>query len=195
MLFMRYPGSIPANSRRKELISNVDLLPTMMDFAGASIPRNLHGRNFRPLLQGEKYTPRDAIFAEKTFHGCYDPMRCIRTQTHKYIRYFEKSTVHRIPSDIQIGGASREQGPMAREEIDALYDLREDPGEMNNLAEDPAHENLCLNSGPGSINGCRIPVILFLKARSQAPITTEAWKNSKRQGMPKRIGPRFYGFT
>jgi arylsulfatase A-like enzyme len=32
---------------------------------------------------------REAVYAEKTFHSYYDPMRCVRTERYKYIRSFE----------------------------------------------------------------------------------------------------------
>ncbi len=137
MLFVRYPERIPGGVRYSELVSNVDILPTVLDAAGSDLPGNLQGRSFLPLLENRTYSARHEIFAEKTFHGCYDPMRCIRNETHKYIRYFEKSTIHRIPGDIIGGGANRELGPMQRVGAEALYDLVHDPLEYTNLVSNP----------------------------------------------------------
>lgn len=143
MLFMRYPARFPGGVRKAEMISHVDLLPTVLELTGQPVPENVQGRSLLPLLEGRPYEPRTEIFAEKTFHGCYDPMRCIRTQTHKYIRFFEKSSIHRVPGDALEGGASREMGVMRRPGMEELYDLTRDPLEQKNLAENPEHRDLC----------------------------------------------------
>ena len=137
MLFIRYPERWTGGTRRTQLVSHVDLLPTVLETVGIPLSDDIQGRSLLPLLDGGDCSPRDEIFAEKTFHDCYDPMRCIRTTTHKYIRYFEKSSLHRVPGDIIGGGASRELGPLVREGVEALYDLRDDPAETRNLADDP----------------------------------------------------------
>jgi arylsulfatase A-like enzyme len=141
-LFMRYPdGGWAAGRRERALVSNVDVLPTLLEATGTPLPATIQGRSFLPLLRGDAYDSRDAIFAEKTFHGSYDPMRCIRTERYKYIRYFEKSSVHKVPADISGGGASRELGvAIERQAAEELFDLRTDPNETTNLAADPAHQ-------------------------------------------------------
>ena len=53
------------------------------------MPENVQGRSYLSLLQGRPYTPRTAVFAEKTYHELYDPLRCIRTARHKLIHHFE----------------------------------------------------------------------------------------------------------
>ena len=116
-LFMRYPdGGWAAGKREGALISNVDVLPTLLEATGIPLTDTIQGSSFLPLLGGGQFDSSDAVFAEKTFHGGYDPMRCIRTERRKYIRYFEKSEVHRVPPDISGGGASRELGVAIRRE-------------------------------------------------------------------------------
>jgi arylsulfatase A-like enzyme len=143
-LLMRYPkGGWRHGHRIAEMISNVDILPTLLASSGLDIPENIQGLSFLPLLEGEDTQPRDAIFAEKTFHDCYDPMRCIRTRRFKYIRYFEKSSHHPFPGDIVNGGASRELGQIPRSGIEELFDLEQDPNEEHNLAENSACGDVC----------------------------------------------------
>jgi arylsulfatase A-like enzyme len=80
---------------------------------------------------------REVIFAEKTFHSYYDPMRCIRTETHKLIRNFETGFLVEVPGDIQRGPIFRahvELYSADRPSTVELYDLREDPLEQRNLA-------------------------------------------------------------
>ena len=56
-LIVRYPREVEAGSVNKHLSSNVDLAPTLLDYAGATAPGGMQGRSLRPLLQGE--SPED----------------------------------------------------------------------------------------------------------------------------------------
>jgi len=134
-------GGLCSPAARSELVSNVDVLPTLLDAAGASAPRGIQGRSLLPLLRGEPYTPRTAIFAEKTFHSYYDPMRCIRTRHHKYIRNFETAFAVEVPGDIQQGAIYRadpSRYSADRVSVVEVYDLDADPLEERNLVGRPA---------------------------------------------------------
>ena len=134
-LMARLPGAAPAV--RDELISNIDILPTMLEAAGAAPPARLQGRSFFGLLRGEPYEPRTEVYAEKTFHSYYDPMRCVRTATHKLIRNFESAFAVEVPGDIQTGAVFRaDPGRYSadRPAITELYDLAADPLEQDNLS-------------------------------------------------------------
>jgi N-sulfoglucosamine sulfohydrolase len=136
-LLMRWPEAIlTGGDAVTELLSNVDVVPTMLEGLGLPLPDNLQGRSFWPLLAGGDYVPRTEIFAEKTFHTYYEPMRCIRTDAHKYIVNFEVSTAVDVPADVRQAPTY----PLMSKELDRvrdhveLYDLREDPLERSNLA-------------------------------------------------------------
>ena len=140
-LLISWPGAIAANGASSELISNLDTLPTLLEAAEVAAPPGLQGRSFLPLLRGGQYEPRDAIFAEKTFHSYYDPMRCIRTRRHKLIRNFEAAFAVEVPGDIQQGAVFRANPARYstdRPSVVELYDLEADPLEERNLAGDPA---------------------------------------------------------
>lgn len=136
LLFMRYPrAGWGAGRVERGLVSNVDLLPTILDCSGIDPPENLHGVSFRSTLEGGA-GPRDAVFAEKNYHEYYDPMRCVRTDRYKYICNFHRGLSLPVASDFAGKGAHREladryAGPRPDEE---LYDLQADPDEMTNLA-------------------------------------------------------------
>jgi arylsulfatase A-like enzyme len=112
----------------------------MLEGLGLPVPATLQGRSFWPLLRGGTYTPRTEIFAEKTFHTYYEPMRAIRTATHKYIVNFEVSTAVDVPTDVRTSPAYALLLPeLDRERVPVeLYDLVADPGERTNLAGQPA---------------------------------------------------------
>jgi arylsulfatase A-like enzyme len=140
-LIARPGGEAPAGRRVSQLVSNVDVLPTILEASGVPLPARLQGVSLLPLLGGEPVQPRDAVFAEKTFHSYYDPMRCIRTPRFKYIRNFETAFAVEVPGDVQQGAIFRsDPGRYStdRDRMAELYDLLADPQEKENLAGSPA---------------------------------------------------------
>jgi arylsulfatase A-like enzyme len=137
-------GGTDAGVRREELISNVDYFPTLMEWVGFPIPGNVQGRSFLPLLNGSDYVPHTEIFAEKTYHRDYDPVRCIRTDNYKYIINFELNTLYDAPSDIQKGEIFRTSVEcyMPERPRYELYDLKADPWEQTNLAGQDAFSSI-----------------------------------------------------
>jgi N-sulfoglucosamine sulfohydrolase len=130
-LLMRQPGG-DRGVGRDDLVSNIDVLPTLLEATGLVVPGNIQGRS----LLGTG-TPRAAIFAEKTYHSYYDPMRCVRTKRHKLIRNFETAFAVEVPGDIQPGGIFRSDPSrysVDRPAVVELYDLEADPLEHRNLA-------------------------------------------------------------
>jgi len=111
-LIVSYPGhTLAGHVDREHLIAaGVDLLPTLCDFAGIEPPEGLPGRSVRALAEGREVDDwRDQVVVESALG------RMIRTARYKYIVYR--------------AGPKREQ----------LIDLEKDPGEMVNLADDPAY--------------------------------------------------------
>jgi N-sulfoglucosamine sulfohydrolase len=141
-LIMRWPdGGIEEGRVVPDLVSNVDVLPTLLETAGVPVLEGIQGRSFLPLLRREPQEVRDVIFAEKTFHSYYDPMRCVRTERFKYIRNFESSFLVEVPGDVQQGAIFRthvERYSTDRSSLVELYDLRADPLEQDNLAGEAA---------------------------------------------------------
>lgn len=134
-------GGIGRGAVRSRLISNIDVLPTLLEAAGGAVSAGIQGRSFLPLLRGAAYEPREAIFAEKTFHSYYDPMRCVRTARHKYIRNFETGFAVEVPGDVQQGPifrANSSRYSTDRANVVELYDLEADPLEEHNLAGSPS---------------------------------------------------------
>jgi len=144
MLLMRYPAVLKAGAKRDELISNVDIVPTILDAAGGGAEGGLQGRSFWPLLTDGMYRERDLIFAERTFHTSYDPVRSVRTSRYKYLRNFESvrpdwyysEGVERHRTILGVRHSSRimRQSDPKNRPWEELYDLQSDPLEMDNLA-------------------------------------------------------------
>ena len=106
---------------------------------GGVAPRPYIGRPPTGRSKQRPYTPRAEVFAEKTFHTYYEPMRCVRTSTHKYIVNFEVSTAVDVPADVRESPAYvllAHELDRVRDHVE-LYDLAADPWEQENLAGRP----------------------------------------------------------
>ncbi|WP_323768758.1 sulfatase [Marinovum sp.] len=108
---VRAPGQPDGQVSDAMVNTGLDLLPTLLDYAGAKFPEGLTGRSVRPVAQGE--TPedwRDAVFVESRIDWTDIELRCLRSERYKYTVYDR--------------GQYREM----------LFDLEADPGELRNLA-------------------------------------------------------------
>ncbi len=118
-LVMSYPRLIPAGEVNTSLIQNIDFGPTLLAAAGLPELPGAHGRSFWKLAQGHTDpAPRDAIYGHYfEYPGVHAVKRHygIRTQRYKLIHFYY--------------------------DIDAweLYDLEEDPHELNNLIDHPEY--------------------------------------------------------
>jgi arylsulfatase A-like enzyme len=146
-LIMRLPERWAGGVVHDELLTNCDLLPTLLELAGMGEPENLDGRSFLGLLDDGGYVPREHIFLEMTWHDKYNPMRAVRTNRYKYIRNFGERPLVYLPWDVWNGAAGREMREEyygSRRPNEELYDLSHDPLEMNNVVGSPAYEAVLL---------------------------------------------------
>ena len=150
-LVMKYPTVIEQGCQYDELLSNLDLLPTLLDISGLPKPDRLQGRSFCSLLTGDVFTKRSEVYSEHTWGRRaglwnYSPRRSVRTRRYKHIHNFT-----RVPNYIDTGwlgrfGSDRSlperlYGAPAPER--ELYDLQQDPHELNNLAYDSDYSKTC----------------------------------------------------
>ncbi len=126
-----------------DLISNVDLVPTILEMLEIEVPDTIQGKSFAALLRNQPYTSRQEVFAEKTFHTTYEPLRAIRTNRYKLIWNVEAGILN-VPGDIMhspIFPQMIEQITQERPYYE-LYDLTQDPLERNNLALHPEYRQI-----------------------------------------------------
>lgn len=112
-MIFRWPGKIPANRTDDHLVTNYDFMPSVLSLLGHEMPTKplrSPGRDFSPTLTGQPLKQwQDEVFYE------FENVRSIRTPDWKY--------VERLGEDPPF----------------ELYDLGEDPEELNNLAKAPEH--------------------------------------------------------
>lgn len=138
MLLMRGPHGFTGGKVIDSLVSQIDIFPTLCDVADAEKPGRLQGMSLLPLVEGSAEKVNDEIFSEVTFHACYEPKRCIRTERWKLILRMHPRSEPYLPNcDDSLSkdewldaGWSRR----AENEPVQLYDLLYDPNEMCNLA-------------------------------------------------------------
>ncbi|REJ88851.1 MAG: DUF4976 domain-containing protein [Planctomycetota bacterium] len=117
-LIFHQPGSVAAGQRNDLLVSNYDLLPTLLSMLSLKerLPAEpkAPGRDFSPALRGEELEWDNVHFYE------FENVRAIRTDRWKYIE-----RIHQSPNE--------------------LYDLSADPDEHNNLYGDPGQSETVLS--------------------------------------------------
>ncbi len=112
---------------RHELVSLVDLMPTLLECAGVGIPAEVQGRSLLPLCRNENINwPESALI--QFGDGGLAPGRALRTHRWKY--------AVTAPQEYKNRGTS----PIYDESH--LYDLRADPHEMCNLFQHPSHREV-----------------------------------------------------
>jgi len=120
-LLMRFPKAYAAHGNIDGLVQNIDYAPTFLELAGVEVPEDIQGESLVSLAEGKATDWRDGLYyhyyeypAEHAVKRHYG----IRTDRYKLIHFYN--------------------------DIDAweLYDLQNDPTEMNNLYEQAEYHEL-----------------------------------------------------
>ena len=145
------PG-VEVGKRRDDLVEHIDIAALSLGLAGIDIPKKMQARD----ILADDYEPRTAIFsARDRCDETVERMRCVRTERFKYIRNYYPERPHLQPNrykdakDIIIAmRAANAAGELDEAQKllftptrpkEELYDLKNDPFEINNLAEDPKY--------------------------------------------------------
>ncbi|NND79882.1 MAG: sulfatase [Maribacter sp.] len=159
-LLIKFPNNENADSRNDSFISFIDYAPTVLSMAGIEPPKVMQGKAQFGEFEVKKKS-------EYTFHSSdrfdelYDRLRAVRSVRYKYIKSFNTQISHAMPV------AYREQMPMMQElrklyatkklndgqsvwlhpdkPVEELYDLENDPYELNNLAGIPEFQDTLLH--------------------------------------------------
>ncbi|MGZ4576161.1 MAG: sulfatase family protein [Mycobacterium sp.] len=122
-----------------ELFSGVDLVPTLLDLLGVGAPPDVDGvSHAQALLTPDTEPVRDHVYAAKTYHDSFDPIRAIRTKEYSYIENYAQRPLLDLPLDIEESPSGLAVAPFvtAPRPDRELYDLRTDPTETTNLLAD-----------------------------------------------------------
>ena len=123
MPFMvKYPGKIKAGSVNEDIITNIDFAPTLLELAGISTTQKMQGTSFVPVLEGN--TPKD--WQDAMYYHYYEFPFWHHVQPHYGIRT-QRYTLAHFYYNIDVW---------------ELYDLEKDPGQVNNIYNDPNYANV-----------------------------------------------------
>ena len=121
-LVVRYPRRVKGGQVLDEFALNVDYAPTILDYMGIAIPKEVDGRSLRPLLENQPVQWREDFLYEYYAYPDWHyvkPNKGVRNSRWKYIEYYD----------------------FPRHEYE-LYDMQNDPNEVTNLVDDPAHKEI-----------------------------------------------------
>ena len=161
-LVIRWPGKIKAGSSSDAMVQYVDVLPTLLELCGLDIPKDLDGHSFAAVIEGRADQHNDYVFGVHTTRGIIlgtqsYPVRSVRDTRFKLIRNLNHESEF---SNVLIkGNGSSYWGSWVRDsatDINAerlvnryvnrpaieLYDLDQDPYELQNLAGLPEYRKI-----------------------------------------------------
>ncbi len=114
---IRWPAGIEPGQRTDQLVSNMDATATMLDAAGIDAPDTMHSRSLLPLCgTADDADWSDELICEHVGHGHLFPQRMILHDRYKYV--------------------------FSLHDMNELYDLQEDPFELNNLVHDRQYADI-----------------------------------------------------
>lgn len=144
-LIVRYPENRMKGKAVDSLVSQIDIFPTICEILKLEKPLWLQGRSMRPILEGSTLKIRNELFSEVNFHAAYEPMRCIRTERYKLIKFYDNHDAV-VPANIDDGLSKNfliQSGYLeGKREKEMLFDLYLDPIERINLIEDDRYKEV-----------------------------------------------------
>lgn len=114
-LAISWPGVTDKSDSCDRLVSNMDIVPSILELAGVEMPKDMDGESFAGLLLNPHGAFREELMAQHFGHiNHHKIQRVLYYKNYKYVAHLDDS--------------------------DELYDLQKDPFEQLNLIDDPAHE-------------------------------------------------------
>jgi arylsulfatase A-like enzyme len=155
------PGMIRKNSTTDAIVQYEDILPTLLELAGGPPIEKLDGKSFLPVLKGEKKKHREYAFGihNNIPEGTPYPIRSIRSENFKLIYNILPDSLYYVKYLMSQGEGARifnswkkvaENNKSAQLLVDRiekhpefeLYDLKNDPYELNNIALIPKNKKV-----------------------------------------------------
>jgi len=164
-LIIRFPGVTNPNSSSKTLVSGEDLAPTILELAGLSFEKSITGKSFSNSIKGiEDQNKREYVFAERGWHAGpltrtdgFDLSRSVTSERYHYIynalpkQEFAQvdmvkteawQEVVKANSENRLSGLIQNFYFYKERAVFELYDLQNDPYELNNLSGQKEYQEI-----------------------------------------------------
>jgi len=160
-MIVKWPGEVDAGTKTNAIVQYEDIMPTLLDIAGGKSIKALDGFSFKQVLLNKASTHRDFAYGihNNIPEGPAYPIRSIRDLHYKYIRnllpdstYYIKYMMNTDKDNLAwtswVRKAENDKSAVplieriAHRPAVELYDLKRDPYELNNLAENPEYRSL-----------------------------------------------------
>lgn len=144
-MLIHIPGVTDAGSRVGAPFGHVDLVPTLLDAMGRPVPPGLPGKSWLPFLKGEAEAPGHDVFVQwNGASGKGEFLKLRRAITEEIGPYWDgpdlvsmaEAWTEPLRTAITPEGWKYTHSPVCGEHV--LVNLREDPGETQNLAHEPS---------------------------------------------------------
>ncbi|WP_139958971.1 sulfatase family protein [Flavicella sediminum] len=157
---VKWPAKIKPNTRNNNLVSSLDIAPTFMKLAGLTPLKDFEGVDLSPLLSDTTIVARNEIYAEDHFHDFEDYTRAVRTKKYKYVKNYYTDLPNTPSADIIRGRSwqsmkeEKLKGSLNTDQLkcfeiprldEELFDIVTDPNELNNLASNPAYQDILVD--------------------------------------------------
>jgi arylsulfatase A-like enzyme len=106
------------------LVLNIDMAPTILELAQVEVPENVHGTSLAPLLGNTATEWRQSFLYEAPRSSLGSrPLSALRTHRYKFVQTCDVDEPQRVV-------------------FEELYDLKQDPKEMNNVVDEPSYAGI-----------------------------------------------------
>jgi arylsulfatase A-like enzyme len=129
-LIMRYPKMIKAGTETDALVQNIDYAPTFLSLAGVQKPEEMSGTSLEPIFKGKK--PEN--WRKSLYYHYYDYPAVHNVRRHDGVRTERYKLIHFYGE-----GKMKDDKDV---DCNELYDLQNDPNELNNLYGKPEYEEI-----------------------------------------------------
>lgn len=176
---IRWPNRIVAGTSTDAMIEYIDVVPTLTDLASGTVPENLDGKSFKPVLQGKSTKHKDHVYGIQTSMNIHEgapyPIRSVRSEQYKLIHnLIPENTFSNVVTnndwfakelaEEEIRNINNYAGYVKRPEYE-LYDIVSDPFEQHNLIDNGEHSEL--------INALKQKLAAWMAQQNDLGVATE----------------------
>jgi len=140
-LLIKFPKNAYAGKRLDSFVESIDVMPTLLDMLGINIPSNVHGKSLIPYIQGDVKDHKEEVYAQYYCGSLQnEPALMVRDKKWKLTYYPEGNDLENyLLNDHHLKMTEFFEKETV---LGELYNMEDDPNEINNLFEDPKYSSI-----------------------------------------------------